>query len=92
MILDNSSLLLLAAPAAMLLVSLTAIQRTGLGAVVLERPGIAAAAFGIYVAAMGVALVANHGPMQSTLVGSQVLGFSGSRSNWVLSTPPSSYC
>jgi NAD(P)H-quinone oxidoreductase subunit 5 len=76
MILDNTSLLLLAAPAAMLLVSLASTRRTGLRPLTVERLSIGAGAFGIYIAAIGAALLINHGPMQSTLVGSQALGFS----------------
>jgi NAD(P)H-quinone oxidoreductase subunit 5 len=76
MILDNSSLLLLAAPAAMLIVSLAALRRTGLRTLIVQRLGIGAAAFSIYIAAIGIALLMNHGPMQSALVGSEALGFS----------------
>jgi NAD(P)H-quinone oxidoreductase subunit 5 len=75
MTLDNSSLLLLAAPAAMLLVSLAAVRQPGPRPVLVERLGIGAAAFSIYVAAVGVALLINHGPMQSALLGWQGIGF-----------------
>lgn len=76
MILDNASLLLLAAPAAMLVASLASTRRAALSPLTVERLGIGAAAFSLYVAAIGIALVINHGPMQSALLGSQALGFS----------------
>jgi NAD(P)H-quinone oxidoreductase subunit 5 len=76
MILDNASLLLLAAPAAMLLVSLAAIRQPGPRPVLVERLSVGAAAFSMYVAAIGVALLINQGPMQSALLGWQGIGFS----------------
>lgn len=76
MILDNSSLLLLAAPAAMLIVSLAAIWNPGLRAVVLARLGVGAAAVSVYIAAIGVALLINHGPMYSTVSAWQGIGVS----------------
>jgi NAD(P)H-quinone oxidoreductase subunit 5 len=76
MILDNSSLLLLAAPAAMLIVSLASTRHAGLSPVTVERLGFGAGAFSIYIAAIGVALLINHGPMQSAFLGLQALGFS----------------
>ena len=69
MTLDNSSLLLLAAPAAMLLVSLTAMWRPGPTSLLFERLSVGAAAFSIYIAAIGVALLINHGPMHSAVLG-----------------------
>jgi NAD(P)H-quinone oxidoreductase subunit 5 len=75
MILDNSSLLLLAAPAAMLIVSLASARHAGLDPLTVERLGVGAGAFSLYIAAIGVALLINHGPMQSAFVGSQALGF-----------------
>lgn len=76
MILDNSSLLLLAAPAAMLIVSLASVRHAGLSTLTVERLGVGAGAFSLYIAAIGVALLINHGPMQSAFFGPQALGFS----------------
>jgi NAD(P)H-quinone oxidoreductase subunit 5 len=76
MTLDNSSLLLLAAPAAMLIVSLASTRHAGLCPLTVERLGVGAGAFSLYIAAIGVALVINHGPMVSEFLGSQALGFS----------------
>jgi len=76
MTLDNSSLVLVAAPAAMLLVSLAAIWRQGWNSVLFERLSVGAAAFGIYISAIGGALLVNHGPMHSTLLGWPGFGLS----------------
>jgi len=69
MTLNDSTLLLLGAPVTMLLVSLAAVRRTRLSPTVIDRLSIGAAAFGVYVAAIGVALLINHGPTHSTLLG-----------------------
>lgn len=76
MTLDNSSLLLLAAPAAMLFVSLASTRHARLCPLTVERLGVGAGAFSLYIAAIGVALLINHGPMLSEYLGSQALGFS----------------
>jgi NADH:ubiquinone oxidoreductase subunit 5 (subunit L)/multisubunit Na+/H+ antiporter MnhA subunit len=76
MTLDNSSLLLLAAPAAMLFVSLAAIWRPAPASVLLERLSVGAAAFSIYLAAIGVSLLINHGPMHSAWLGWPAFGLS----------------
>jgi NAD(P)H-quinone oxidoreductase subunit 5 len=76
MTLDNSSLLLLAAPAALLFVSVAAIWRPRPPSVLFEGLAVGAAAFSIYMAAIGAALLINHGPMHSTTLGWPASGLS----------------
>jgi NAD(P)H-quinone oxidoreductase subunit 5 len=76
MTLDNTPLLLLAAPAAMLIVSLAAIRQPGPRPALVERLSIGAAAFSLYVAATAIAPLINQGPMQSALLGWQSFGLS----------------
>lgn len=62
----------------MLIVGLASVRQSGPSPLTLERlcVGAGAGAFSLYIAAIGVALLINHGPMQSALFGPQALGFS----------------
>jgi NAD(P)H-quinone oxidoreductase subunit 5 len=73
---DNLTLLVLAAPAAMLLVGLASLREPGPRPRFVERLSVGAAAFGMLVAAVGVALLAARGPMESSLLGWEGIGFS----------------
>jgi NAD(P)H-quinone oxidoreductase subunit 5 len=75
MTVDNLTLLLLAAPAAMLLTTLAAWRQPGPRPWLVERLSVGAAGFSIVVAAIGIALLIGSGPMQSALWGAQGLGF-----------------
>jgi NAD(P)H-quinone oxidoreductase subunit 5 len=76
MIIDDAPLLLLTAPFAMLLASLSALRQSGLRPVIVERLNVGAAAFNVYIAAIGVALLLNHGPMLGTVSAWQGVGIS----------------
>jgi hypothetical protein len=76
MTLDNTTLWLLAAPATMSIVALATIWRPGKHAVVLDRLSTGVGAFGVYLAAIGLALLVNHGPMQSAPLGWLAVSFS----------------
>jgi NAD(P)H-quinone oxidoreductase subunit 5 len=73
---DNLTLIMLAAPAAMLLASLAALVQPGPRPRLVERLSIGAAGFGMLVAAVSVGLFFLQGSMQSTLLGVQGIGFS----------------
>lgn len=73
---DNLALILLAAPAAMMLASVAAVRCPGSRPRLVERLGVGAAAFGMLVAAVAVGLLWVRGPMQSALLGVQGIGFS----------------
>jgi NAD(P)H-quinone oxidoreductase subunit 5 len=76
MITDNLVLILLAAPAAMLLASLAAVAQPGPRPRRVEALSVGAAGFGMLVAAVAVYILLTNGSLQSGTLGLEGIGFS----------------